>query len=171
MIENKTGTYKPSLNDVLTAVRGGEWMGQVWAGLKLSRIVAYALGGGDNTSRRNFESLGPSMTEPGAKKAKSVWMPPSYAESLGVADAALPNPERDSAGSAIPGTGWGIMSGTRPDGRAFARAWKGDGKTTGPTIEVPRAANETLARLEAVLRARLWDDEQRQKAKLEVVEA
>lgn len=144
--------HRPNLADALAAVRGTEW-----SGLKLSRIVAYAMGGGDSVSRRTFESLGPTMMDPEKKKAGSGWLPPRYAEDLAIATLALPAPDPGAPASSC----WGLMSGTHPDGRFFARAWKGDGKGDNPTFNVTKARNEVLARLDAALQARIWADGQR----------
>lgn len=150
-------TYRPTLTDALAAVRGSQWSGSTWDGLKLSRIVAYALGSGDTISRRTFETLGPAMMEPGKKKSGSLWLPARYAEELAGATQALPVSEPGIQTA----SGWGLMSGTHPDGRFFARAWKGDGKGDNPTFNVTRARSEVLARLDAALQARIWVEAQR----------
>lgn len=152
--------HRPTLSDALAAVRGLEWSGSTWDGLKLSRIVAYALGAGDTVSRRTFEALGPTMMEPGKKRSGSLWLPTRYAEELAGATQALPVSD-----PGIPtASGWGLMSGTHPDGRFFARAWKGDGKGDNPTFNVTKARSEVLARLDAALQAKIWAEDQRSSA-------
>lgn len=115
-----------ALNAVRTASAGS---------LKLSRTVAYALGDGDAVSRRSYELYGPDMHPPGNPKKGSGWLPVPYTEQLGAAGAPLPE-------------GWELWSGVLRRG-PFA------------IVEHPdhcireTAATEPLARLAAVLRARI----------------
>ncbi|MGY0793211.1 hypothetical protein ACW7BJ_27915 [Azospirillum argentinense] len=150
-----TYAANPNLQAVkkaLAAVRGTEFKS-----LMLSRIVAYALGDGDTTSRSVFERFGPSMTDPGDKKQKSGWLPTvCYAERLEGASAALPKPKTKDAPAS---ERWAIMSGVRPDGRAFAKAWKEGADAV--TINVTKAHNEVHARLDAALQAQIWELERR----------
>ncbi|PWC48155.1 hypothetical protein TSA6c_17115 [Azospirillum sp. TSA6c] len=149
-------TEHPStLEEALASVRAG-----AVTGLKLSRIVAYSLGDGDSISRRVYELYGPSMTEPGKKKSVSGWLPVHYAEDLEGASAALPRPPVVDKGAVPhPSDCWGIMSGRHPDGRYFARAWRGDGKGDNPVINVTKAPSEVIARLDAALQARIWEEQ------------
>lgn len=154
--ETTTNDHPSTLEDALHAVRAG-----AITGLKLSRIVAYCLGEGDSVSRRNYEKFGPSMTEPGKKKGVG-WFPTHYAEDLPGATAALPRPPAVDKGAVPhPSDCWGIMSGRHPDGRFFARAWRGDGKGHNPVINVTKAPNEVIARLDAALQARIWEEQRR----------
>ncbi len=124
-----------------------------FTGLKLSRIVAYALGDGDAISRSTFENYGPSMTKPGERKPVSGWLPGAqYAELVDGATAALPKPKTKDAPAS---ERWAIMSGVRPDGRAFAKAWKEGADAV--TINVTKAHNEVHARLDAALQAQIWE--------------
>ncbi len=147
-----SSTHPCTLEDALSAVRAG-----TFTGMKLSRIVAYCLGDGDSTSRQVYIELGPTMTEPGKKKPAAGWLPAHYAEDLTGATAALPRPPASIKNDSLPASErWGIMSGQHPDGRFFARAWKGDGKGDNPVINVTKAPSEVIARLDAALQARIW---------------
>ncbi|GAA4247448.1 hypothetical protein GBZ26_08335 [Azospirillum formosense] len=123
-------TLREALDAVLAAQVGG---------LKLSRIVAYALGDGDAASRFAFEKFGPDLRPQGAKKG-TVWLPAAYTETL------------DAAGKPLP-AGWLLSSGIDREG-PFAVALHEEREMIRET-----AATETLARLAATLRARLEEEE------------
>lgn len=145
--------WKPTLHDALLAVRGDEWRGQTWSGLKLSRIVAYALGHGDATSRRAFEQYGPGLEKPGGKGPG--WNPEHLTEH--VIGAATIIPRRVGQDGKADPIQWGRQVGRQPSGRAFATIWLPDG----PQFKAARKdSDEARALADAALQACIWDAEQ-----------